>query len=288
MNLPEKPKVIFTTRGINRSTLLDNYIASKVVKGSKLLIAQHGGNYGQHKGHWGSKHELKMSDKFISWGNKKTKKIIPCGLIKNIDKKNYYKDNKMILFESRPRLLYSHEFKIDQGAINSKIYYNQMKTFLSSIKQKKILRNFFIKTNIKDFGWNEKNIFQKFNKNVKLITKKLTTIETIKSAKIVIYSFPSTGHLECIYANMPMLMFYSNDLNLLEKDTKIFFKKFLKIGILHNDPKKMYKKLTEIYDDPSVWWYSKRVQKVIKEYSFRFCGNNDNLIDDLGKIIKNA
>ena len=50
----------------------------------------------------------------------------------------------------------------------------------------------------------------------------------------------------------------------------------------------MYKKLTEIYDDPSVWWYSKRVQKVIREYSLRFCRNNDNLIDDLGKIIKDA
>ena len=78
---------------------MDFYIASKTNEGSKLLIAQHGGNYGQHKGHWGSKHEIEISDKFLSWENIKTDKIIPLGFIKKINKINYNKKNQMILFE---------------------------------------------------------------------------------------------------------------------------------------------------------------------------------------------
>ena len=61
-NLPLSPKVIFTSKGINRSTLMDRYIASKLLLNTKLIVAQHGGNYGQHKGHWGSKHEMKISN----------------------------------------------------------------------------------------------------------------------------------------------------------------------------------------------------------------------------------
>ena len=286
LKLPQKPKVIFTTRGINRSTLMDYYIASKIINGSKLLIAQHGGNYGQHKGHWGSVHEIKMSDKFLSWGNKETKKIIPFGLIKKMNTQKYKKDNKMILFETRNRLLYSHEFKVDQGAINSKIYYENMKSFFSLIKEKKILKNFFIKTNPKDFGWNEKSIFKKCNKNIKFMSKNYITSDSLKNSRIVIYSFPSSGHLECIYTNTPMLMFYFNDLNLMEKETKIYFKKFIKLGIIHTNPHKMYKKLKEVYDDPYSWWYSKKVQKVIKDYSQRFCKENNDIVDNLLKIIK--
>ena len=65
--------MIFTTRGINRNTIMDFYIASKTNEGSKLLIAQHGGNYGQHKGHWGSKHEIEISEQIFVLGKYKNR-----------------------------------------------------------------------------------------------------------------------------------------------------------------------------------------------------------------------
>ena len=284
--LPKNPGVIFTTRGINRNTIMDFYIASKTNEGSKLLIAQHGGNYGQHKGHWGSKHEIEISDKFLSWENIKTDKIIPLGFIKKINKINYNKKNQMILFESRNRLLYSHEFKVDQGAINSKLYFDKIGAFLSLIKKKKIYNNFFIKNNSKNFGWNERDFFYKKNKKINFLNPKLKTFDLINKAKILIYSFPSTGHLECISANAPMLMFYFNDLSLMNNETKYFFKKFIKFGILHTKPETLYKKLEQIYDDPYSWWSSNEIQSLIKNYSLRYCRQNNNLIEDLIKIVK--
>ena len=41
---------------------------------------------------------IEISDKFLSWENIKTDKIIPLGFIK-INKINYNKKNQMILFE---------------------------------------------------------------------------------------------------------------------------------------------------------------------------------------------
>ena len=75
--LPKKPKVIFSTRGIagGRSTIMDMYTAKNAINGAKIVIAQHGGNYGQHKLHRDTLHEHKISQRFLSWGSKIEKKL---------------------------------------------------------------------------------------------------------------------------------------------------------------------------------------------------------------------
>ena len=81
---PKFPEKIFTTLGISRSTLLDRYIAESIARGSLLILSQHGGVYFQYKNHFYSTHELKIADKYLSWGNIRDKKISPIGIIKNI------------------------------------------------------------------------------------------------------------------------------------------------------------------------------------------------------------
>ena len=65
--LPKKPKVIFSTKGVagGRSTLMDMYTAKCAINGTKIVIAQHGGNYGQHKIHPATIHESKISKRFF-------------------------------------------------------------------------------------------------------------------------------------------------------------------------------------------------------------------------------
>ena len=70
---PKKPKKIFTCLGILRSTLMDRYIAKNIENGTSLILAQHGGNYFQHKSHFNSLLEVKIADKYLSWGNIKKK-----------------------------------------------------------------------------------------------------------------------------------------------------------------------------------------------------------------------
>ena len=288
LKLPVSPKIIFTTRGVNRSTLIDHYIGSKLLENTKLIIGQHGGNYGQHKGHWGSKHEMKISNKFLSWENKKTKSQIPFGYIKGIQETKYDKNNKMILFETRNRSMFSGEFKIDVGSVSSVTYMKKICSFLKKIQSTKLLESLRIKNRESNFGWEEKKKFLKANNNIKFINPKLKMTDLLNKSKLTIYSFPSTGHLECMMVNKPMLMFYFNDLKLLRRETELYFKEFIKLGILYTEPNALYKKLIEIYDDPGKWWYSKNIQKCINSYTKRFCKRNENIIKNLtNQITKN-
>ena len=50
------------------------YVAKNIDKGSKLFIVQHGGCYGQFLFHSEQDHEIKISDKYLTWGWKNDKK----------------------------------------------------------------------------------------------------------------------------------------------------------------------------------------------------------------------
>lgn len=285
-NLPQKPKAIFTTLGINRSTLMDIYIADKVSNNTKLFLAQHGGNYGQHKAHWESVHESKISNTFFSWGKINLRNSYNVGIIKKTPPLKYNKNNKLIIVEIRNAKLFTFSLKVDTGAKNSYDYIVKIKKFLSLIKNKQILDNLRIKNHEKSWGLNEKNLFILSNSKIKFLNPKLKMLNELNKVRIMIHTFPSTGHLECMSSNIPMLLFYFNDMNLMEKQTRKYFQKLKEEQILFTDPQKLYKKLLNVNKDPEKWWYSKRIQRIVKSYTNNFAMHNSNIADDIYKHLK--
>ena len=116
---PKSPQKIFTTLGINRSSLNDRYIAENVENGSSLILAQHGGVYFQEKPHFPSIYELKISDKYLSWGNVKKTKVSPIELLKILMSPR--KISSKIILEVRMRKsLYQDTIKVDSGFLEGK------------------------------------------------------------------------------------------------------------------------------------------------------------------------
>ena len=115
-------------------------------------------------------------------------------------------------------------------------------------------------------------------------------IKEIQSAKIIVQTFCSTGHLESLAANKPTLMYLTHDLNFLEKKTKKYFIEFKKIGIIHTNPRSLYNMLIKINKEGELkkWWYQKKIQTLIKNYNQDYCILNQNKSNDLAKIINNG
>ena len=82
------------------------YAGMKVDKyKTKIINFQHGGEYGTTKIDWADKHEINISDSFLTWGWKSndSKKIFPFGIIRplNLIKKINRKNSKKILLVLR-------------------------------------------------------------------------------------------------------------------------------------------------------------------------------------------
>ena len=135
---PKSPEKIFTTIGINRSTLMDRYIAKNVENGSYLILAQHGGSYFQSKLHFSTIYELYICDKYLSWGKIKKKNVSSIGVIKDIS--NSSKVSNKILLEVRMRKsAYQEEIKVDSGFLEGKKFSKNLCAFFSLLKGKKNL-----------------------------------------------------------------------------------------------------------------------------------------------------
>lgn len=290
---PKKPKKIFTCLGILRSTLMDRYIANNIENGATLILAQHGGNYFQHKFHFNSLLEIRIADKYLSWGNIKGKKIIPFGVIKNLKKKSDKIGDKIgdkMILEIRMRKGYDKEIKMDSGFLESQKYMKNLCDFFSLIKNDELNKKLYVKLNSVKHFWHEKDQFLTANPNIRFLDESKVMIKEIKSAKLIIQTFCSTGHLETLAVNKPTLMYFTNDLNLLERKTKKYFLEFKKIGIIHTNPKSLYRMLLKINKEGELkkWWYQKKIQSLIKKYNRDYCILNQNKFNDLMKIINNG
>ena len=286
--LPKKPRIIFSTKGLGgRHTLMDMYSATKSENGTKIVIAQHGGNYGQQKIHPTSLHESKISNKFLSWGFENDARNKPLGIIKeNINEIKYNKNNTIILFETRSRNLYSHTLRVDTGAINSSLYLQKICEFFSNLKDVEILDHIRVKMSSTDYGLKDKDFMLKTNKNIKFINPRINTKLFYKKVKLIIHTFPGTGHLEAMASNVPHLLLNLNDMSLVKKNTRKYFVKFKKLGIMHDNPISLIEHLKKISKDPGKWWFSKKIQSLRKKYSNDFAIPNKNINRDIVKILK--
>ena len=288
--LPKKPKVIFSTMGLcGRSTLMDIYAAKSVMNGTKIVLAQHGGNYGQHKIHNATIHEGKISQRFLSWGFKGGKKIKPLGIIKkDIDEIKHNNNKKLIIIEARSRNFYTHTLRINYGPIDGLTYMKKLCEFFSNIKDQEIINQLRIKLHGVDFGLKDKDFFYKANKKIKYLDQSTKTSSYYNDTKLVIHTFPGTGHLEAMASNIPNLVFFFNDLNLLNSKTKKYFIEFKKVGIMHDSPTSLTDHLKKISKDPAKWWFSKKIQLIRKQYVKDFAKINKNLINDIVTNLKDV
>jgi len=282
---PKSPKKIFTTLGICRDTLMDRYIARKVENGSSLILAQHGGLYFQEKIHFSSTHEVNISNKYLSWGNIKKRKVIPIGVIKNL-KTNFKVSNKIIL-EVRKRNKYVGEIKLDSGFSESKKYFKELCLFFKLLKGNKICENLFIKLHETESLWNEKKLFISHNSELKFLDNKKKMIKEINSAKLVIHTYCGTGHLESLSINKPTLIFFVHNPNLFDKKTKNYIKEFIKLGIIHRSPQSLFKMLVSLENSKNIqkWWNTNKRQNLLRKYRKDYGFFNKEKISNLKDVI---
>jgi len=290
-NIALKPNIIFTSNGILPLSYQTRYIAECISNGTKLIIAQHGGRYGNIKNFFHLEHEIKISDYFISWGkNKNQKKIKNFGITRPINKLNYnqrkknFNQNILFLMISKGRFTRGIDSEINLKKLYT--YYNNFCPEFYSFLDKKHQNKLIYRSNKNNF-WNEKEILLKKCKQAKIDFNHHDSnlFKAASDSKIAVCSYFSTTFLELMAANIPVILFtpFTNEgynsetvktFNLLSKN-KIFFKSHKEAANFIN----------KSWNDIDHWWYSKKVQNSRKKLLDNFSIANKNLIFDIQKLI---
>jgi len=283
LHYPKNPKLIFSSNFM-RDTLLSYYIGKKIDSGAKLIMGQHGGIYGTSLYSWFEKHELIISDKYLSWGwndQKSKKKIIKAGILVKLEKVKWRKQNKNILVILKRRKKYLTSFVSGDSTESYFEYVNNYNNFLKKIsknfKSKLILR---YPPTIKNID--EQDCCNIIGKDYKFYNKG-NMFKSMESSKLVVNTFDSTPFLIAMALNFPNIILWNLSTNPIKN--KNLFNKLYKAKILHYSPVSAAKFVNFLMERNEVenWWFNKKTQEIRNNFCNTYAKQNKNLLNDIVK-----
>ncbi|WP_169312406.1 LIC12162 family transferase [Methanoplanus limicola] len=289
---PKDPEIIFTANAYLRTSFCFWAGYSKE-KGAKVVGTQHGGHYGN--GLWSASedHQIKICDRYYSWGweVKGEKKVIPLPTGKfNIFKCNV-KPNRYgtILWIGMTVPRYSYfMYSASVGPHMLNYIEDQFKfyNFLSD----QVHDIIYLRLYPYDFGWNEKNRWVDKYSNIKIMGGNMSFVESLNKSRLAICTYNATTYLETFVANFPTIVFWDPYYWELRPSAQKYFDQLREVGIFHETPESAAKMVNEIYKDPLSWWNKPEVQEAKDEFCYQFARTSDDWMkqwkNEFKKVLK--
>jgi putative transferase (TIGR04331 family) len=288
LSWPINPKVIFTSNSYSHDDIFNYYSGKKTFEGSKLFIGQHGGHFGTNTFAFPEEHQIKIADKFISWGwsDEIRKNILPFGNFKDVKNKKVNvrpNGNALLVLSAFPRQSYClYAYPISSQYLDYlEDQYNFIKYLPDDIRQKIIIRLY-----PNDYKWCIKERFDSLNLNLKFDKGQSSISKLMNQSRIYIATYNATTFLETFTLNFPTIVFWNPVHWELNQKADGLFLKLEECGVFHKSPDSAALKLIEIWDNVDDWWESEKVQLALSLFITEFCKKPENFQKSFLDIFK--
>ena len=287
---PRKPQIIFTANSYHGDEAFKIWAAEKTSEDVPLLIGQHGGLFGAGALNQSQDHQIKISDKFISWGwsgrsKNKISNLPSLQLSGRSPIKRKPRGKVLHVLSGTPRYFFQHFSMPVAGQFLS--YMEDQKTFLDDINglilenivirfdRSLSERNFDMQALISEFGYSE-NVDQCDN----------SFLRALQESSICICTYNATSLLETLSLNFPTIIFWDPKFYELNISAEPFYEKLVDAGILFYSPKDAAEKLNDIYDDIDAWWFSDQVQTARQVFCDRYAKTSSDCLANWSNFFK--
>lgn len=238
---------------------------------NKVISYQHGAEYGQVKYNFIDKFENTYSN-FNSWKKKKSFNLFfeKIKSVNNNQSNSFIDHNKKKKITFFSDISYHNVVRYEARNINFRSNLDSIRNaaiFRNSLKSS-IKKNFIYRGTKHNFGWEYQKIFLKYssNKNLVKFFNSNSSIEAMKSSRIIITDHISTPLFEAIQLNIPILIFCDINKYLFTNKIKKAFILLRKNNIIFDNHESCSKFLNSHYDDIENIWASKNVQDSLKNF----------------------
>ena len=242
-------------------------------KGERIVLVQHGGEYGiTDYNILVNEIELK-SDFFISWGWADPKVTsarilpLPSPFHSKIKNKHRFRNDTLMILGGGVRILNSRVHWWTRSNLPGRYYGDALK-FIQSLEEEpqnsitfKPYNRWASEIDTIDF------VKDKFP-NIKIHEGDFNSA-LLSCRLIVFYSFGTTMNFT-MAANVPTVVYLSPDLMIPNKYAEPFFNPLRECGILHDSPLEAAKHVNSIWHDVETWWMGEKVQKARNEWAHNF------------------
>jgi putative transferase (TIGR04331 family) len=261
LHWPKNPKFIFTSNSYDGDEVFKAWTASKVESGVPYIIGQHGGNLGAGKFVPSEQHEVATADRYITWGwkdgNSKHHPVCALNLVGKSPGK--WNPNGGLLLVERSgghREEPWDEIPAFKNYIEEQFkFVKRLPTYINKHLTVRLFAAHLC------FNWSEDIIWKERSPGTHLDFCLEPIDKLICKNRLTIYSYNSTGVLESLALNIPMLIFWNTANWHLRSSAKSYYDRLKHVGILHENPESAAAKVVEVWADVAGWWEQKEVQE---------------------------
>lgn len=267
---PKSPKFIFTSNRFEYDEKFKLWAAEKVSNGVPYFTGQHGSNYGVRIGTLECT-EMVTCDKFFTWGwSNNDHRNVPAFVLTVAGQrqaKTVRRDGHLLLVElhANHRLGPAdseHEFALYQEA-----QFRFVAALPAAIREQLIVR---LHGSFHRFQWAEQRRWQDNFPAVALEQGVAPIRDLIAGSRLAVYSYDSTGLLESLALNIPVIAFWNGGLDHHTEQSKPYYELLRQCGIVADTPELAAMAVSRCWDDVSAWWTSSAVQDARREFGKKY------------------
>lgn len=281
---PSSPKFIFTSNSFHTDEVFKVWAAHKTESNIPYFVGQHGGNYGTSR-YMNPSVEEATSDKFLTWGwEDKLLQHTPTFIFKGYNRKKNILNStgSLLLVEEH---LCERSFRWDKTNEYKK-YFEEQKIFISNLSREPskslLIRMHAMSKSI--VGWEEDLRWKDFDSSIKIDYGTSEFEKLINKSKLVVYSYDSTGILELLSRNIPVIAFWQNGFDDLRDSAQPNYNLLLNAGLIHFSPISISNMINKIWGDINTWWQQDLVQIARNEFCNKYAKESKTPLSDLKNI----
>jgi putative transferase (TIGR04331 family) len=271
---PKRPRVILTTQFHVRNDALCIWAAEKRLQGADFRIVQHGGHYGVDRFESQEDHELRVADRYYSWGwtRKGFGQITPMPAMQ-ISGGRRFRTNPhgplLFVYDTMPP--YAYRLYCVPIASQGQWYASDQAELIAALPEPlraaSRLRlhpasdayHFPLRRTFSERGW------------AALIDEAREPLDSaLGRARLCVATTNATVYLQTLATNYPTLLYWNPRYNELRPEVKEDFKALAEAGILHYEPASAARALAEAFGDVESWWASPAVQAARRRFVARY------------------
>ena len=269
--LPDLPKLIFTLIGFSSDELFKFWTAEKIELGTPLVIGQHGGHSGSGLFSATEDHELKISDKMLTWGwsSPTSNKTVCIGNFRESSKRVSYDTNGKALIVGFGIPRYSYRMYAIPIARQWLDYFEDQCKFVEDLDFK-VRSDLLVRPYGRDYGWSMISRWTERYPHIALDQGGKSIKSMMRNTRIYIATYNATTYLESLLWNVPTIIFWNPLHWELRPSAKEYYDLLESVGIFHTSASSASRKVNEIWDDIDNWWKSDQVQYARKLFCDEF------------------
>ena len=288
LEFPKKPpRSVFTANRHIYDDAFNIWVAEVTERGSKLVLAQHGGYFGTSRfASFAERHELSVADRYLTWGWSSSPVCTKAFVLTQAGVKPRKKatgTNLVVVTDH----VWSHPRSFFLDLAESGNYLSFMAQIVHSldaaVKSTTLLR---IHHGHDETGSPQDVWWNNHAPNIKQDDGKAPFATLLPDAKLVLTSHNGTTFPETICGGIPTVITWDESFVTLRRDAEDVFISLETVGIFHRTPESAAAFINSIWHDVDGWWNSQPTLDARKQFTDQFARAVPNPIRFLAKALQ--